>query len=177
MATTTTRPTTTIPANPPFARGSLIWQKRGPLPVWAWMLIGLLGLLVFTWWRRNRTAAASGKGEIPVVPGSQQQTPVFIVQPTPATPPHCPPGGGRPAPPAANPGSPFPPPPETVSTVGGQTSDPWINDMTARYGLYWNQIAAIYVDDAGQSIGTNVKGGGPTATWKQSKSFHRVGNP
>lgn len=88
--------------NPPFAGGSIIWEKKGPLPVWAWALL-LLGLvLAVTMWRRN--SAGSPDVEAPAsVPDNQNQRPIFILPPTttpavnvnvPATVPAAPPGGG-----------------------------------------------------------------------------------
>lgn len=75
----------------PFAKGSIIWEKKGPLPVWAWALLGLLAVLVFTVWRRNRsgaqaTEAATGYSADTGLPAGTNMTPIFIVPqaPTPA---------------------------------------------------------------------------------------------
>lgn len=111
------------PSNPPFAKGSIIWQKRGPLPIWAWTLIVLLVLLVVVWWRRNRAAAGVEPAD-PVesyeqLPGDQTAPPVFVVPSAPnpiittpinVTVPPAPPGGGRPMPPPRPPGMPAPKP-------------------------------------------------------------------
>jgi len=105
----------------PFAKGSIIWEKKGPLPVWAWALI-LLGLvLVVTMWRRNRATgeantAATGGADYGILPGTQGAPAIFVVPQvgqqtfTPAHMPHkrrpadqtvppAPPGGGRQDPP------------------------------------------------------------------------------
>lgn len=55
-----TQPTAaTVPANPPFARGSLIWERKGPLPVWGWAALVLVLLLGVTYWRRRSSATSS----------------------------------------------------------------------------------------------------------------------
>lgn len=133
----------------PFMKGSIIWEKKGPLPVWAWALIFLAGLLLFVLWRRNlaATAAATTTGDETILPGNQSPPPVFIVPQaatpavqvpinvlpapvTPATVPAAPPGGGAP-PPAQAPASPAPVPsapgkyvsvtkyPSTFGTISG----------------------------------------------------------
>lgn len=93
----------------PFAKGSIIWRKYGPLPVWAWALILLGILLAFTVWRRNKAGSADTEEALAYVdelPGDQTAPPVFINQPGPTnigpinvpitTVPGAPPGGGRP---------------------------------------------------------------------------------
>lgn len=106
---------------------ALLKQRRGPLPVWAWVLIGLGVLLVIEWWRRNQAAAATTgdtlAGYRDELPGQQHYpAPIFIVPgattppvnvgpivlpppeqppPTPTpptTPPTTPPAGGSPTP-------------------------------------------------------------------------------
>jgi hypothetical protein len=95
----------------PFLPKSMLWQKKGPLPVWAWILIGLTLLFVVTWWRRNQAAsqenteAATGYYNHQL-PGNQGAPPIFVVPqapvspvtilppPPPATVPAAPPAGG-----------------------------------------------------------------------------------
>lgn len=109
--------TETAPAQgkAPFLPKSIIWQKKGPLPIWAWILIGLLVLFVVTWWRRNQQSAAQNKeastGYVDELPGDQSANPIFIVPQAPVSPvtilptpppvtgppntvPPAPPGGG-----------------------------------------------------------------------------------
>jgi hypothetical protein len=157
----------TIPARPPFAAQSIIWEKRGPLPVWAWLIIGLAGLFAALWWRRNKAAAAEANtGYTGTAAINQQQTIPPIIN----TWPSVPPGGGRNNPPTTNPGSPFPPAPAKVTVQGGTSSDAWINTMTGSYGLYWNQLAAMY-----PGIVENVQGSGPSARFKATKTYERAG--
>jgi nucleoid-associated protein YgaU len=121
------------PSDPPFAKGSIIWRKQGPLPVWAWTLIALLVLFAVVWWRRNKAAAVDAEASTSYeqLPGDQTAPPVFIVpagQPGPAGPagpagppgtvPPAPPGGGRPTPPAP-PKPPTPVPPKPVPKPPG----------------------------------------------------------
>jgi hypothetical protein len=114
-----TKTGSTAPSSPPFAKGSIIWERKGPLPVWAWALIGLLVVLVFTWWRRNRASAneaATGGAVDQALPGDQGAPPVFIMPPSvspivnvspvvkvktppPTTVPPAPPAAGREDPP------------------------------------------------------------------------------
>lgn len=103
---------------------ALLKEKRGPLPVWAWVLIGLGVLLAVEWWRRNRAAAAAAAttGDTPTgyrdeLPGQQHYpSPIFIV-PGATTPPVnvgpivLPPPTEQPPPP------PSPPPPTTPPTT------------------------------------------------------------
>lgn len=99
--------TTTAAPTRPFASGSVIWRKVGPLPVWAWALI-LVGLIIaFQAWRARNTAQeqATGGAVDETLPGDQTAPPVFIVpqgpQPivnVPITVAPAPPGGGSPPP-------------------------------------------------------------------------------
>lgn len=90
------------------AGGNIFTRKLGPLPMWAWMGIGLGGALAFTSWSRNKKAAADAKdkstsGTLPTTqtasgstPASlipqfvnqvyTQGTPPAVTQPSPATP-------------------------------------------------------------------------------------------
>lgn len=118
---------------------SIIFERKGPLPVWAWALLGLGAVLVFTWWRQSRTANASANagasGVTQNLPGDQTAPPVFIVPPAtppavnveppsvtvpitvtpPGTVPEAPPGGGAPPPSNPPPGAP-PPASNTINT-------------------------------------------------------------
>lgn len=112
-------------AEPPFAKGSIIWEKKGPLPVWAWALLVLGLLLAWTIWRRNRAesnATAEVTGDSNTLPGDQTPPIIFNV-PQAATPavnvtvpvtvPTAPPAGGSPPPstPPPTPNNPAPAPP------------------------------------------------------------------
>lgn len=98
----------------PFAKGSIIWRKYGPLPVWAWALLLLGAVLVFSVWRRNKADAEQTEADLAYVdelPGDQTSPAVFIAQVAPpnvgpinvtapiTTVPSAPAGGGRPQPP------------------------------------------------------------------------------
>jgi hypothetical protein len=113
------QPTATQTSGQPFAKGSIIWRKYGPLPVWAWALIVLGVVLAWSVWRRNKAADENTEAELAYVdelPGDQTAGPIFIVPQLPApnvgpinvtapisTVPTAPPGGGRPAPPGGQP--------------------------------------------------------------------------
>lgn len=110
----------------PFAQGSIIWRKVGPLPAWAWALI-VVGLII-AWqaWRARNAAteqASGGAVDPEQLPGDQTAPPVFIVPQAPTPPvivnpvitvPTAPPGGGA-NPPTQPPGggtpNPVPKPP------------------------------------------------------------------
>lgn len=49
----------TVPAQPPFARNSIVWEKRAGLPVWAWAGLVLLLVLVIVWWRSRSSSSSS----------------------------------------------------------------------------------------------------------------------
>lgn len=128
-----TAPVQEVQARKPFAQGSIIWEKKGPLPVWAWAAL-LLGLvLVVMVWRRNKSTNAQSEAAAgaptPTDSGLTNvgQTPIFILPQgtngssgpqAPATFPHAPPGGGRHHPPSQAPSAPPPTqntPPEPTS--------------------------------------------------------------
>lgn len=132
-------PTQTPPSSPPFAKGSIIWEKKGPLPVWAWALIVLGLLLLWSWWRRNKAtgdATAVATGDETTLPGDQTPPPVFILpQATPpavnvtvpVTVPTAPPAGGSP-PPVAPPPTATTPKPKPVGEyvpVGSYARREW----------------------------------------------------
>lgn len=117
MADTKTAP---AKSKAPFLPGSIIWERKGPLPVWAWILI-LLGLVfAVAWWRRNQATAQADEAATGGVrgiyrdelPGDQTAPPIFVVPqapvspvtvlPPPPTVPAAPPAGGA-APPSTAP--------------------------------------------------------------------------
>lgn len=114
MATQPAQTANSSTASQPFAKGSIIWQKKGPLPVWAWALILLGIVLAWSVWRRNKADADATEADLAYVdelPGDQTAPPVFVIQPGPQPPvnvnvtapittvPSAPPGGGRVTPP------------------------------------------------------------------------------
>lgn len=152
---TTSAPATT--AQGPFLKGSILWQKKGPLPVWAWALIGLGVVLAISMWRRNSAAstateAATGSDELP---GDQTAPPVFVVpqaatpavnvtvETPPATVPTAPPGGGRDAPP----GVPKPPAIKREKV----TVKPW----TSKSPPWESTLSGIYAHFKGKTTATN----------------------
>lgn len=123
----------------PFAKGSIIWEKRAGLPIWQWAAVLLLVLLLVLWWRYRRSGTSGQTGDTISdangyswpLPGDQTPPPVFIVPSAatpavnvtnttppatvtvvPATVPTAPPAAGAP-PPVAPPGgsTPTPAPP------------------------------------------------------------------
>lgn len=85
----------------------ILTRKRGPLPMWAWLVIGL-GLLLLVMYFRGGSGAPDASEAPGSEPGDQltppavwivpqTQTPTVIVSP-PTTVPTAPPGGGRPSP-------------------------------------------------------------------------------
>lgn len=137
----------------PFLKGSIIWQKKGPLPVWAWAAIGLGVVLAVSMWRRNKAEATSTEvatGDPGTLPGNQSAGPIFVV-PGAATPavnvtvPTAPPGAGRPRPPGVTPYV----PPNGTKTEGykvlpGQTWDSLLYQVQRfwHYGGTKEQLAA-----------------------------------
>ena len=76
----------------PFLKGSLIWRKMGPLPVWAWALIVLGVALAWVSWRRNRAAGnEAATGYTDELPGNQSAPAIFVVPQV--TVPSAPPAG------------------------------------------------------------------------------------
>lgn len=163
----------------PFMKNSLIWQKKGPLPVWAWMLVVLALLLAVTWWRRNRDASAattSTSGFTDALPGDQTAPPVFIIPPGQAGPPG-PPGTPGPAGPQGPPGTvPTAPPaggsnpplavPKEVSVPGPNVSIyKWLSDLNAQYGLSLDLNKLMGKDAAG--AGSLNPGARRYIAWRQ----------
>jgi hypothetical protein len=88
--------------------GSFVGKKLGPLPVWAWMGLGLGGALAISTWRSNKAASEedeTASADDPVIqsyemPDSIQPTYTFQnydQDRTYITMPSMPPAGGRPA--------------------------------------------------------------------------------
>lgn len=90
--------------------GSFVRKKLGPLPVWAWMGLGLGAALVVSTWQRNKQAASTGEevasgqtsdaygvSQMYQLPETLQPTYAFVdADTTLVTLPTHPPGGGRP---------------------------------------------------------------------------------
>src|SRR5574342_1365006 len=129
--------------------GGLLREKRGPLPVWAWLLILIGVLLLVILWRRRNAAAVPPEAELP---GDQYPPPVYVVPPAsppvvnvqlppplppPQTPPPVPPGGGRDTPPGSGPGI-------TVEVLHRYTSQnpPWDSTIWGIWNRYRNQHGA-----------------------------------
>lgn len=104
--------------------GSFVTKKTGPLPNWAWMLIGLGAVVIWKSIVANKRAGdkakeqATGDGEadVQLVGGNQTPPVVFQSYTTTITPITVPPGGGRETPPMSAPwhhapGRPRPPEP------------------------------------------------------------------
>lgn len=135
---------TAAPAKAPFLPGSILWQRKGPLPVWAWALVGLALVFVIMWWRRNRAEPQGGQGYYrDELPGDQGAPPIFVMPPSippnvtvpitvqpPATVPPAPPGGGA-GPPTVL--------PSTAVAPAGKNLYEWIDELnTANPGLAFN---------------------------------------
>jgi hypothetical protein len=125
----------------PFLQGSVIWQKKGPLPVWAWAIIGLALVFIIMWWRRNQQASTDPGFYRDELPGDQGAPPIFIVPQAPVSPvtilpappatvPTAPPGGGS-APPMAL--------PTQLTAPANKNLYEWIDEVNrANPGLEFN---------------------------------------
>lgn len=153
----------------PQGTRSLLMQKRGPLPVWAWIALVLVLALTFAWWRARGTNAAANAvatGDDTALPGDQSAPSVFIVPagPTgpagspgpagsagpagpvgpPATVPPAPPGGGRTDPPGVPP-APKPAPPVGVTVTVGKWTDKnpvWNSYLSGIFAHYKGKTTA-----------------------------------
>lgn len=89
-------------SSPPEPSGSLLTSKWGPMPVWAWMLIGLGVAIAFRSWQSNRTAGQQQTATTDLsgttTPPTVYQDYITITNPI-NTPPDQPPGQGRAEPP------------------------------------------------------------------------------
>lgn len=168
------------PKSAPFAQGSIIWQRKGPLPVWAWALIVLGLVLAVTMWRRNKAAGEADEartGHLDELPGDQTSGPIFIVPQAPTPPvtvntpvtvtvPPAPPGGGAP-PPTVPPKVPTPtpvpkPPAGTWVKVAKFTSTnpPWNSTLSGiwsaskQHGAKLANWQAIWTDPLNADLRT-----------------------
>lgn len=147
---------------PPFAKGSIIWEKKGPLPVWAWAGLVLGLVLIVVMWRRNKTQgeanyAATGGMDYGPLAGTQGAPAIFVVpqvggtvipngdkkKPSPRdmprrrtpdqTTPPAPPGGGRQDPP----GTPAPPGlpqiPASLTVPANENLYAWSQNVEGQY--------------------------------------------
>lgn len=106
--------------------GSFVTRKLGPLPVWAWMGLGLGGALALSSWRSNKVDSAAAEKEQTQPErdyGTAYDPYVTFVDAdvTNVTYPAMPPGGGRPPVP---PGGPTGTPPPAVNTPVPSTPKP-----------------------------------------------------
>lgn len=90
-------------ADPPPVQGSTLTRKYGPMPLWAWMLVGLGLALVYRSWQANKAAAAQQTPTtVDTTPPMVDQTFVTVNAPI-NTAPDEPPGQGRAEPPGPGP--------------------------------------------------------------------------
>src|SRR5881394_204862 len=96
---------------------SMVMSKLGPMPVWAWMLVGLGGAVAVSSWRKNKASAAASSQDDTVngirLIGGDQTPPVVFQSYTTSlnTINNAPPGSGREHPPVIVPPSHGPRPP------------------------------------------------------------------
>lgn len=112
---------------------SFLTNKLGPLPTWAWMLIGLGIAVTIAVIRSNKAAAAkktaeqpdtstdSSTGDVDLIGGNQRPPIVFQNYSTSI---FQPPAGGRAMPPAAPPATTLPPGPGTPAPPTTTTAPP-----------------------------------------------------
>jgi hypothetical protein len=179
----------------PFAKGSIIWEKKGPLPVWAWVLIVLAVLLGVAWWRRNKAAGqatTAQKGYGYDLDGTTDTGlsntgagPIFIV-PTgvtpPATPndmprrrrPHpwpstghdTPPGGGRDDTPSTPPPTPTAPVrPASVTVPANTDLYSFSQSLEQQYGGSFDIIGWLRGMGVEPSWSSNVTQFGHDQSW------------
>jgi len=152
----------------PFAKGSIIWQKKGPLPVWAWAGLVLGLVLVVTMWRRNKSQgeanyAATGGMDYGPLEGTQGAPAIFVVpqvggtvlpngggkkwtpknmpprRPPDQTNPPAPPGGGRQDPPGV-PAPSLPQIPATLTVPANENLYNWSQNVEGQYTGYTGPI-------------------------------------
>lgn len=133
--------------------GSFLTSKLGPLPVWAWMGLGLGGALLIASYRKGRAAPAPADP----LPANLLPQLSLVEGDTIVTVPSSPPGGGRPGPPQPVPipvdrpprPRPVPPPPVPVpvptpkpipspTPPAGQWSDPLVKYRTG------NELSSLW---------------------------------
>lgn len=180
----------------PFLKNSIIWQRKGPLPVWGWMLAALALLFVVMWWRRNRAASAAttaATGYTDELPGDQTAPPIFIVpqgmpgQPGPPGPagptgppgtvPDAPPGGG------ANPPLQIP---KSVSVPLGGDAYAWVSSLADKYPSLGLTFVKVFGNERGEGalnpgarkyLEWKAGPGGPTPYFKRDWSGRGLGIP
>ena len=54
---------TTETAPQPTRSGTGLQRKAGPLPVWGWVVLGIVGVGGYIWWRRRQGAATPTAGD------------------------------------------------------------------------------------------------------------------
>ena len=79
---------------------SFLTEKHGPLPAWAWLGIGVVGLILISQYKKNPLVT---KATTPTVPGDQTAPPVVVVSYPPIIVPSPTPSGGRPPTPRPKP--------------------------------------------------------------------------
>lgn len=142
-------------------------QKRGPLPVWGWILALVAVLFVAVWWRRNRaagTATEAATGSQSSYLDNQAAPPVFVV-PQAATPavnvgpfnntitvPEAPPGAGAPPPTTGLPSSVGAPGPATNLY---EWADRWNRDYGRGYPTAGAAFIALFGKDENDSTALN----------------------
>lgn len=133
---------------------SFLTGKLGPMPVWAWMGLGLGGALLIASYRKGKAAPAAPADQLPANVPPQW---TLVEGDTIVTVPSSPPGGGRPGPPQPvpipidRPPRPrpvpppvhVPPPPVPIPSPrppAGQRSDPLVkwrngNELSSLWAL------------------------------------------
>lgn len=85
-------------------------RKLGPLPVWAWMGLGLAGALAYASWSKNKKAASTASESSTTGEQTADQTPPFIIQNITNEPPETAPGTSTATTPPPRTTLPWPPP-------------------------------------------------------------------
>lgn len=143
------------PARQPARGGNAFTRRLGPLPLWAWMALGLGLAVVYSQWRKNKAAAATQAAQASATT-TAGQTPPFIIQnyaqvpgapvtPTTPTPPGTP--VPSPPPPGSGTGVPATPPSTTTSTPSAaaptkyrvKTGDT-LSSIAAKYHTTWQNL-------------------------------------
>jgi hypothetical protein len=162
----------------PFLKGSLIWRKMGPLPVWAWALIVLGVALAWVSWRRNRAAGnEAATGYTDELPGNQSAPAIFVVPQV--TVPSAPPAGGRPHPPGGGTGVRYLTlgPSLGVRETTGRERDlyDWLKDIGGpKYGMSdMDQLRALN-PGLDKSLNWRPRPGGPKSPVFKSPTAVRV---
>lgn len=124
----------------------LLTRKLGPLPVWMWFLIAVLGGVIYFKYRQNQSGSSNASENPNLVDTSGQSVlqfvapDVFVNVQQPTNPP--PPGTTFPVPPHQSPRNPSPiigvPPPRRVQSItyaaGGATDNSTRQAVAAQHG-------------------------------------------